>query len=77
MFDGLVVFFICLTLVYLFSAITTIWLCYVAFRYYRHEDVDSLIEDAYDDDDHAFEIECMGNPNVEVKIDFMILTLNR
>ena len=78
MFNGLVAFFIFLTLLCSFSLIATIWLCYVAFSYYRHEDVliDSLIEDAYDANDQTFEMEIIGNPNVEVMIDFIILTLN-
>ena len=69
MFDGLVAFFFFLTLIYLFLVITTIWLCYVTFRYYTHEDIDSSI--AYDCDANieAFEMEYIGNPNVEVKID--------
>ena len=73
MFDELVAFFTCVGLV-------LIWSCYLyfcLFVYYRHEDVDSLIEDAYDDNDQTFEMEIIGNPNVEVMIDFIILTLHR
>ena len=69
MFDGLVAFFIFLTLIYLFPVITTIWLCYVTFRYYRHENIDNSIADACDANIEAFEMEYIGNPNVEVKID--------
>ena len=76
MFDELVAFFTCFGLI-------SIWLCYFSSCYYiyehiyRHEDVDSSIEDADDDNDQAFELECIGNPNVEVKIDCIILTLKR
>ena len=68
-FGGVVAFFIFLTFL--------TWLCDVGFRYFTDEYVDSSIAEAYDDNDQAFEIECMGNPNVEVKIDFIILILNR
>ena len=72
MFNDLVTFFTCFVVV-------SIWLWYLwyfSFCYDRHEDVDSLAEDADDDNDLAFELECMGNPNVEVKIDYIIMTLN-
>ena len=69
MFNDLVAFFICFVVV-------SIWLWYLSVCFDRHEDVDSLAEDADDDNDLAFELECMGNPNVEVKIDYIIMTLN-
>ena len=74
---GLVVYLIFSTFLCLFFVITTIWLCYLEYCYDTHQDVDSSIAEADDDNYQAFEIECMGNPNVEVKIDFIILTLNR
>ena len=69
MFNGLVAFLIFFTLIYLFLVITTILLCYVTFRYFRHEDIDISIADACDANIEAFEMEYIGNPNVEVKID--------
>ena len=73
MFNDLVAFFTCFVVV-------SIWLWYLSFCMSfcndRHEDEDSLAEDADDDNDLAFELECMGNPNVEVKIDYIIMTLN-
>lgn len=75
MLIGLDAFFTYLTLLFLFTVITSIRLCYLAFRNYRHEDVDISIADVYDDNDLAYEMECNGNPNVEVKINCIILTL--
>ena len=70
MFNDLVAFFTCFVVV-------SIWLCICyGICNDRHEDEDSLAEDADDDNDLAFELECMGNPNVEVKIDYIIMTLN-
>ena len=77
MFGGLVVYLIFSTFLFLFFVITTIWIVYLECCYDTHQDVECSIAEAYDDNDQAFEIECIGNPNVEVKIDFIILILNR
>ena len=77
MFGGLVAILFLSIFLFLFFVITTIWLCYLEYCDDTHQDVDSSIAEADDDNYQAFEIECMGNPNVEVKIDFIILTLKR
>ena len=74
MFNDLVAFFTCFVVVSIWLSIwCSIW-CSICND--RHEDEDSLAEDADDDNDLAFELECMGNPNVEVKISYIIMTLN-